>query len=115
MAYGGITPDSSASSRPATQSTTTTSTSSKIAIIRYLMLFAVSKDTSQEASVMCPPPHGSPVMAAGAMARTWSRPSSVKTTNTRDHSAATWHGSSVSIDTMDNINVQLLLGTIGIW
>lgn len=79
MAYGGITPDSSASSRPTTQLTTSTSTS----------------NTTQEASVICPPPHGSPIIPAGLMAKAWSRSSSAKTNNTREHSAATWrHGSS---------------------
>ena len=74
------------------------------------------KDTTQEASVVCPPPHGSPVMPAGVMAKAWSRSSSAKTNNTRDHSAATWHGNSVSVDPMDHmIGSHLLLGTNGIW
>lgn len=79
MAYGGITPDSSTSSRATTQLTTTATSTS---------------NTSQEASTVCPPPHGSPIMAAGMMAKAWSRPSSALTNNTRNHSAATWHGSS---------------------
>ncbi|XP_065912424.1 leucine-rich repeat and guanylate kinase domain-containing protein-like isoform X2 [Dysidea avara] len=76
MAYGGITPDSTTSSRPATQFTST------------------SSDVSQEANnFTCPPPHGSPVLTGGNMAKTWSRPPSTKATS-RNHSAATWHGSS---------------------
>ena len=56
-------------------------------------------DTTPEASVICPPPHGSPIIPAGLMAKAWSRSSSAKTNNTRDHSAATWqYGSSVSVN-----------------
>ena len=72
-----------------------------------------SKDTTQEASVACPPPHGSPIMPAGLMVKAWSRSSSAKTNNTRDHS--TWHGSSVSVDITCYMVSAQLLGTSGVW
>ena len=73
------------------------------------------KDTTQETSIVCPPPHGSPIMPAGLMAKAWSRSSSAKTNNTRDHSAATWrHGSSVSVNTICYMNGTQLLGASGV-
>jgi len=68
--------------------------------------------------VVCPPPQGSPVAIAGTMAKAWSRPASAKTNDTRNHSAATWHGSSVSVNAINygfNFVLTLLLGTNGVW
>ena len=74
-----------------------------------------SKDTTQEASVACPPPHGSPIMPTGLMAKAWSHSSSAKTNNTslRDHS--TWHCILVSVDITCYMVSTQLLGTSGVW